>query len=316
MKTKILICVGALIGVAAVQQVGWPVAKLTVRVVDEQKQPIEGASVKIGFRSKLSDEDAFAVGETNKDGDFTAEGHSDKRLLADARKTGFYDSGSPGTVFGDPVAGKWQPWNPVAEIILRPIGTPVALYAKSVQADLPVLDKACGYDLEKGDWVRPYGKGGKADFIFTGHREFKARNDFDVRVELTFPNPHDGILETKLPAIGKNSRFRAERKAPMDGYNKNVEIRNAVQNGTFIDTFEQTTPFFFRVRTVEEGGRIIAANYGKILGGLRLDGVNSQTCTILFTYYLNPTSLDQNTEWDTTKNLIPGLKPKETPREP
>jgi len=185
-----------------------------------------------------------------------------------------------------------------------------------VQADLPALGQECGYDLEKGDWVSPYGKGEKTDFIFIGHREFKARNNFDVLVELTFANPRDGILETKLPSVGKNSRFRSEREAPVDGYNKSVQIRNAVQNGAFIDTFEQATPFFFRVRTVVQGGRIIAANYGKISGGLRLDGVNSKTCTILFTYYLNPTSLDQNMEWDTTKNLIPSLKHKETPREP
>jgi hypothetical protein len=74
--------------------------------------------------------------------------------------------------------------------------------------------------------------------------------------------------------------------------------------------------FFYRVRTVEENERIVAANYGKISDGLQLDGVNAKTCTILFTYYLNPTSLDQNLEWDPKRNLLPGLNANETPHQP
>lgn len=43
------------------------------------------------------------------------------------KQTGFYDSGSSGTVSRDQKEGRWQPWNPVAEIIMRPIGKPVGL---------------------------------------------------------------------------------------------------------------------------------------------------------------------------------------------
>jgi hypothetical protein len=76
MKTKLFICLGALLAVAAtVQQVGWPLAKLTVHVVGEQGEPIPGADVTISFREKLSDQNAWAVGKTDNEGNFTAEGH-------------------------------------------------------------------------------------------------------------------------------------------------------------------------------------------------------------------------------------------------
>jgi hypothetical protein len=32
---------------------------------------------------------------------------------------------------------------------------------------IPKFNKPIGYDLEKGDWVSPYGKGLINDFIFT-----------------------------------------------------------------------------------------------------------------------------------------------------
>ena len=67
MKTKLFICLGALLAVAAAQQVGWPLAKLTVRVVGEQGEAIPEANVNIGFREKLSDRDAQAVGKELRD---------------------------------------------------------------------------------------------------------------------------------------------------------------------------------------------------------------------------------------------------------
>jgi hypothetical protein len=317
MKTRLLICFGALLGLAAVvQQAGWPLAKLTVHVVGEQGEAIPGAEVKIGFREELSDRDAWAVGHTDNGGNFAAEGHSDKRLGGSVHKEGYYDSGTGWTIFQDPVLGKWQPWDSVMEVTLRPVGKPVALDAKRVQVEIPVLDQSCGYDLEKGDWIAPYGQGSTPDFIFTAHREFASRDDYEVQVEMSFTHPGDGLLQTKLPAVGKNSKFRWDREAPPDGYTPGIQLKNAVHGNTFINTIERSDVFFYRVRTIEVNTRIVAANYGKISGGLRLDGMNSKTCTILFTYYLNLTSLDRNLEWDTKRNLLLGLSFEQTPQDP
>jgi len=123
-------------------------------------------------------------------------------------------------------------------------------------------------------------------------------------------------LKTNLPAIGKNSELRWDRAAPQTGYQQSVQLKNGVHGNTFIHSFERSDAFFYRVRTVEEGNRIVAANYGKIADGIRLDGMNSKTCTILFTYYFNPTSLDQNLEWDPKRNLLQGLSREQTPTAP
>jgi hypothetical protein len=70
------------------------------------------------------------------------------------------------------------------------------------------------------------------------------------------------------------------------------------------------------VRTIEENGRIVAANYGRIIGNIEIKARDSKICQIIFTYYFNPAANDRNLEWDMTKNLIAGLKPEQTPREP
>ena len=326
MKTKITICLGALLCVAATaQQVGWPLAKLTVHVVDEQEEPIPGAKVKIGFREKLSDRDERAIGETDAHGEFTAEGHSDRRLLSGASKAGYYDSSSPSTIFKDALLGKWQPWNPVEELVLRPIGKPVAMAAKRVQGDIPLLDQPCGYDLEKGDWVAPHGNGVHSDLFFTLHSDYKDRSNFTAEAKVAFAEPRDGLVRMKAPSYARNSAFRWERLAPETGYEAPHQISFVSRElPTHVDrkkSFEDKNKefeqgYFFRVRTVEENGRIIAANYGKITGDIGIDPRDSKTCLIYFTYYFNPTSLDQNLEWDTKHNLLQDLSHEETPTAP
>jgi len=318
MKTKRFICLAALLGVAAVsQQVGWPLAKLTVRVIGEQGEPIPGAKVKIGFREKLSDRDARAIGETDARGEFTAEGYSDMRLLSGASKEGYYASSSPSTVFKQPTLDKWQPWNPVEEIILRPIGEPIPLYVKSGWFEIPVIGEPCGYDLYKGDWVTPHGNGLDSDLIFNLQRRYGSRDDFEVNVELHFSKPLDGIREIELPAIGRNSAFKWPRTAPETGYERTLTTRFAHKPGaTFEKTASEDQAYFFRVRTVEQNGRIISALYGKIKGGLQLAPSNSKTCKVRLTYYLNPKSLDRNLEWDPKRNLLQGLSREETPAAP
>ena len=324
MKTKFFICLGALLCVAAVQQIGWPLAKLTIHVIGEDGLPIAGAKVNIGFREKLSDQDALAVGETNALGTFTAEGYSDRRLLADVNKAGFYNSGAPSTIFKDPILGKWQPWNPVVDVILRHIGQPVALHTKRVQVDVPVLDQPCSYDLERGDWVAPYGSGTHSDLTFKVRRDYKDWFNFIAEAQVTFAQPLDGLVRMKAPAYARNSVFGWERSAPGAGYVAPHSIRfimrdpklNQFPERTFDTTKDREQGYFFRVRTVEKNGQIVAANYGKITGDIGIEPRDSKTCLITFTYYFNPTSLDRNLEWDTTKNLITGLKSEETPREP
>jgi hypothetical protein len=295
-----------------------PTAKLTVRVVDEQGRPVPAAIVQIGFTEKPSPRDVSVKGTTDSHGEFTAEGHSDMRLFSDASKVGYYDSGCPAAKFTNFVNGKWQPWENTVTTTLRPIVKPVAMYARSFrELEIPVTGKPCGYDLEASDWVSPWGKGKVADFIFTvDERRYSGWRDFDVAVTLTFSNSLDGIQETKFPDIGRHSVFKWPREAPDTGYEPTFKARFTASEKGYHSTTSEDQAYFFRVRTVEKDGKIVGALYGKISSGISIEPRETKTCKIAFTYYLNPTPLDRNMEFDLKKNLFKNLKDEEQPREP
>ena len=70
--------------------------------------------------------------------------------------------------------------------------------------------------------------------------------------------------------------------------------------------------YFVRVRTVlDQQGKIVSALYGKIDGDIRFSPIRSKTCSLMFTYYLNPTPNDRNMEFDPKRNLLTGLKDAE-----
>jgi len=327
MKTKITVLLTGclLFELTGFGQQTWnePKAKLTIQVKDENNAPVDAATVRMAFTVKNTHQQDMMTGKTDVSGIFVGEGYSDGVLDADVRKDGYYISGS-GTSFKAATNGNWIPWNSTVTTILRPIGKPVELYVKAVQADIPVLGKPCGYDLEAGDWVTPYGKGMKKDLIFViTQKEVKGQGDFNVQGELTFENPLDGLQQTSIPEIGKNSAFKWERQAPENGYQSKFPLQftwwkslgqKPIRSFKFGNN--KWDGYFFRVHTVEQDGKIVSAHYGKIRDGIVIEPRGTPTCTIIFTYYFNPTPNDRNLEWDTKKNLFSGLTNLETPREP
>jgi hypothetical protein len=323
MKTKILICLAALLGVAAtVNRLELPLAKVTVRVLDEQRNPVSGATVRLGFRERLAaTKDVFIAGQTNDDGTFTGEGGCDPSGVGlDINKSGFYQSGAPIPKFSkvDPVANHWLPWGETYTTVLRPIVNPIAMYAKTGWCDIPIADQPCGYDLQVGDWVSPHGKGKTADLVLTYSGRYESLDNLDVTVTVRFSNPRDGIQMAQLPADWSYSWFEWPRVAPENGYEPALvsRFRHDSKDAKFEITETENKRYYFRVRTVEENGRIVSALYGKIRGGLTLAPYSRTSCKVHLAYYLSPTSLDRNLEWDTKRNLLTGLKEGEQPREP
>jgi hypothetical protein len=331
MNIKFIICLSALLAVAATTNVTvgkfeLPAAKVTIKVLDENQQPLADANVWLTFKDRGTFEDLNVRGLTGANGLFTGEGGCDASGVGcGITKDGYYMGWAPIPKFyGADADNRRQPWNETYTAILRPICKPVALYAKKVQANVPVLGQPCGYDLEAGDWVAPYGKGMKKDLVFTIRtKEVKDAGNFDAQGELTFANPMDGLQGTLIPDIGKNSMFKWERQAPENGYQPKFQLQNTWWESlhqkpvrSFKFGGKEWEGSFFRVRTVEQDGKIVSAHYGKIRGGIEIEPRETPTCTIIFTYYFNPTPNDRNLEWDTKKNLFGGLKGMESPREP
>lgn len=309
--SKIVITGIILIGAAVVAEksLELPIARLTLRVIDEQGTPVPGANVKMSFETAIprwGGGDVVPVtGVTNQQGKFTGEGHSFDTKGGRIKKTGYYSSFAESYKFTKAEAGRWQPWNPTVDVVLKKIINPIPMYARKAQIEVPKSTQPVGFDLEAGDWVIPYGKGAKSDLFFGLKRQFTDRRNYEATVSITFPNKGDGVQPINQEDVNTGSELRLPRTAPQEGYeSKFTTSIGAAAGGPGHEDARGNRSYFFRVRTVlDDEGKVKSAQYGKIDGDIRLDAINSKTCIVLFTYYLNPTTNDQNMEFDPRKNL-------------
>ena len=291
---KILLIVALLIVVAANSSVFiFPIAKTTMRAVDSDGNPIDNATVTAsydfpkGMGMGWGTATKYADGRTDKDGYFTVTHKAAGRCNFSVSKDGFYDS-SKSYTFNSRILFIWSPWNPTMKIKLKRKKNPTKMYAKSTTTiKIPAVDAPIGYDLEKGDWVAPYGKGVISDFVFIFKVRFLKNDDWDVSYKLTFTNEKDGIQEYINP--NDYGVYRWPYEAPEDGYRKEFSAFAANYRegwgSKHKSSFNKERKFIFRVRTqTDEKGNIIKANYGKLSGDPQFD-----YGYIKFTYYFNPT---------------------------
>ncbi len=222
--------------------------------------------------------------------------------------------------------GIWQPDNLVATIRLQRVERPIPLFVKRVAkvsrgeftADIfPKGEDTLRYDLLMGDWLAPVGTGRVADVTFTRHpREDLGEgvNGADVRgpsyrdsMTVRFPGEGNGLVELHPPP---SYRLRI-RTAPEDGYRSEYLCWRGTNRKLEDDSnYDENRCFCFRIRTRrDDRGRIVEAYYGKIYGDItfvyqfRPEFV--PVASVCMSYYLNPTPLDRNLEWDRKTNLGP-----------
>ncbi|MCX7747228.1 MAG: Ig-like domain-containing protein [Clostridia bacterium] len=281
---------------ATAQAFFYPLGKVTIKVTDNDGNPVPNASVTVrfdypkGFGMGWGTSSKFVDGVTDKDGLYSLTKATPRRWFYMIRKEGHYLSGET-YEFKDKTAGiVWWPWNPFMEIKLKKQINPTQMYAKNTTAiKIPAVDTPVGYDLEKGDWVAPHGKGIISDFVFTFKVRFVKNDDWDVSYTLTFSNEQDGIQEYSIPA-GNQSEYFWPYEAPEDGYKKEVNwsafYHPGGWSGVNKSDYKEDRKYIFRVRSkIDEKGNIIEAKYGKINGDIVLSfgGYTG------FVYYFNPT---------------------------
>lgn len=295
----------------------FPQARVVVHVIDEEGKPVPGVRTRLGFTGPTNVNDIVpAEGITDTNGVFTGQGFSNGILGGNLEKDRYYPAAPNIPHFLEGQADRWQPWNATYTTVLRKIEKPVAMYARSGWIRIPAISKPCGYDLEASDWVAPYGKGKVSDFIFTLRFAYTNFNQYDVALDLSFTNPLDGIQETQLPKEYAQSRFIWPRQAPTSGYTNAWRVELGAPHKLHPIEDDEAQKFFFRVRTKEKDGKIVSALYGKLAEGFQLAPIDAKTCNVRLTYYLNPTPLDRNLEFDLQKNLLKDLNDEEAPRAP
>ena len=214
--------------------------------------------------------------------------------------------------------GVWQPDDVVVTIKLQRVEHPIPLFVKKVKLDVgtEIANLNGGkfaYDMMTGDWLPPFGKGKIADVEFTRlpHEDLGVAEGNGIRgrafrdsLSVKFSGKDNGLVEMHAP-LAQIPRIRA---APDVGYRSDYlrwEGRN--KRLTWDSNLDQNKCFCFRIRSRrDERGEIVEAYYGKVYGDFELyKGYNYIVCGARFFYYLNPTSLDRNLEWDRKTNLCP-----------
>jgi hypothetical protein len=277
-------------------------AKVTIKVLDEAGNSVENASVGIGF---LGSKGENSNGKSDKDGFFTAQSPAqDGEFAFSVKKDGYYNTNGREMIKNsngnlEQNGGKWQPWNPTYEVVLKKIINPVPMYAKRCNLGLPEFNKKIGFDLEKGEWVAPYGKGIIPDLVFLGELNRIDSKNFDYKLTVSFSNPGDGIYPFEAQ-YKYGSTLKSSQQAPLAEYKPEwVQTRSRKPGKYETGNSDDKRNYYFRVRSkTDENGNIVQATYGKIYGDF-LD----------FTYYFNPDGT-RNLEFDPKQNLLipPGKK--------
>jgi hypothetical protein len=317
------------IGAFAAEEEKRPTAQLTFRVLTDAGDPVENAEIRAatfhhwqpgeGFGKDIMEE---MRGATDVDGYVTftfASLRGDVRYAASGGDA-FYRTLGLNYRFEKAEAEIWTPWNPVIEVVLKPILKPVAMYARKVgeiesPLQMPETGKPIGFDLVVSDWVAPFGRGATADLVFKMERSFTdVEQPFEATLTVTFSNDGDGIQSVLAPPF-VGSELKLPRFAPEHGYAPELVKRKArPAAGKPIEaTTREDQNYFFRVRTVlDEKRQVKSALYGKIDGDIQF-WANGK---LRFTYYLNPDPNARNMEFDVKRNLLGQLPSLQQPTLP
>ena len=282
-------------------------------VVDDRGQPVPGATVKASFSNrrqaghdfeKTTDENGLVALQDTCVGDLNfrilKDGHYDTRLRYWFFKAWF-----------DCVKdGRWIPWNPTIEVMLKRVVNPAAMYAVKNRNILfiPETNKVIGFDMMVNDWTMPHGKGATEDFAINFNWNGKTGIDYEgAELSLVFNQqfsgayivPQDEFSAYRSPYFADTNRIFLQR---FDWFTKKV---NEKWEKNFLD---EHSIMVLRIRSrIDQDGKLVGGHYAKIYAPLRFTFGNAGTGELRLWYIFNPVENDLNLEFDISKNLLSPL---------
>lgn len=278
--------------------------KVVFLVVDENNAPVCDALVDAAF--DINDETGIIVkARTNQEGIVTAENTSVGEINYNVTKDGWYRHVERIRFFGPGkkdtvIDGKWQPYGATHRIVLRQKKNPIPMYMKRVRADYPIKNEFIGYDLGKGDWMKPYGDGEILDILLKYEEQL---TDVPRRTKcaltMRFPNRADGAyVREKIPGSEFPSDYHADLQENYqsewifvyDRWSDKMKIDNPLEESKYM---------VLRTRTKKDpAGKLISAHYTKMYGIMIFVG------RFGVQYYFNPNVNDTNLEFALDKSLF------------
>ncbi len=272
------------------------VAGIQVRVVDDRGCPVDQASVGLGVTG--SGKEGVARGQTDTNGFFRARLRMVGSLYLRVEKPGHYRTA--GELWRGPVEGEKVPPTNLCTVVLKRVLGPVPMIKREVSLILPAMDAPCGFDLQAGDWVAPRGKGTVADCWILGWKNVTDAVNWDLRCQIGFTNAN-GVVGFRAPgraSLVLKSDLIQPQTAPAEGYARFYEFKHSFHTGQgSSESAGADDHLVFRVRAeTNEEGRVVSALAGWIEGAPRLDGRNTETMWMGFTYHLNPDPASRSLE--------------------
>lgn len=163
------------------QVTGGPQVGVELKIIDDAGQPVEGADAVISYIGVVPNTGEAFRSTSGADGAVTAKSALNGLVKAKVTKDGYYPVVWPQVI----TKGAWDGQPLIqAEIILREIEKPIALHAKKVELAVPAFREWVGYDLQTGEWVKPWGEGVVSDVEFFLDRKFIGYpEDIDERID-------------------------------------------------------------------------------------------------------------------------------------
>lgn len=278
-------------------------AEITFQVLDVAGNPIPNVGVSLWYVCDYPKLKKWSEAlKTDTNGCVVASGHVNCSIGIRADKDGYYESFEkivlPKTKANPAIVdGKWQPYGEKRVIVLYRYENPIEMPGAYERTDvkIPAFGKWLQYDLEKGNWLPPYGDGSCPDVLLRFSYDAKNRYwDYVATMDVSFTNnPCAGFYVKKKE---RGSELECDYHA-----NNNADYLTTFHftkdgnslDGTGCKQVENDEYVVYRTRTkVDESGNLVSAHYGKIVGGWFF----SELMTFYHGYVFNPTPNDTNLE--------------------
>jgi hypothetical protein len=283
-------------------------AKIRLKVCDDTGAPVSNASVCAGFDMLPRPHSVY--GKTDTNGVCVVKGKTNgNKVVFLVGKDGYYGSRKeisyvPMWKEHDVKDGKWQPYGAVESIELRKIRNPAHLtvsYSREFN-NTKVINAWIGFDLEKRDFVQPYGKGEIADLEVLFDWDGKTFADYrGIAMKTRFTEKFSGYYQ----CVGKTvSEFKgpyfalpdATYQQDADFYERVIIDPNAYGRRYDRRFFDENKCWIVRSRCkVDAEGNLVSAHYS-IVNNIEFCYDKGGVVCICVTGAFNPTPNDTNLE--------------------